>query len=262
MEEIFAALRPGARVLDLGSRGGSFPAARCPGRVVRADLELADSPDDFVQCDAAHLPFSDRSFAAVISNHSLEHFADCDAALSEIGRVIERGGALYVAVPDASTFTDRAYRWLGRGGGHVNAFTDPAALATRIERATGLPHRGTRILHTSLSFMNRANARTPPRKLLLFGAGSERLLAVLTYLLRRADARFGARWSVYGWALQFGGVSRVDTAPRTNVCVRCGAGHAAKDLRPHRRWLRYYECPACGARNLFTEDQDEARSAG
>lgn len=254
MEEIFAALRPDARVLDLGSRAGSFPAARCPGRVVRADIEPAASPDDFVQCDAARLPFRGGSFAAVISNHSLEHFADCDAALREMGRVIERGGALYVAAPDASTFTDRAYRWLGHGGGHVNAFTDADALAARIARATGLPHRGTRVLHTSLSFMNRANARKPPRRLLLFGGGSERFLVALTYLLRRADAWFGTRWSVYGWALQFGGIGRVDTAPRTNVCVRCGAGHTAKDLRPRRRWLRYYRCPGCGAANLFTDD--------
>jgi ubiquinone/menaquinone biosynthesis C-methylase UbiE len=40
----------------------------------------------FVQGDAARLPFADKTFAAVISNHSLEHFDDLAGALREIGR--------------------------------------------------------------------------------------------------------------------------------------------------------------------------------
>ena len=47
-----------------------------------------------MQADAAHLPFATASFDAVISNHSLEHFAQLDAALVEIGRVLKRPGKL------------------------------------------------------------------------------------------------------------------------------------------------------------------------
>ena len=54
-------------------------------------------------------------------------------------------------MPDASTFCDKLYRWLSRGGGHVNAFTSSAELAATIERSTGLKHRATKTLHTSLS---------------------------------------------------------------------------------------------------------------
>ena len=54
--------------------------------------------------------------------------------LAEIGRVLKPPGALYIAVPDASTFGDRLYRWLTWGGGHVNAFTSARELAATIEQ--------------------------------------------------------------------------------------------------------------------------------
>src|SRR5437016_3511852 len=68
MDEILRNLAPGARVLDLGSLTGSFPADRCPNALVlRVDLE-APAPgtvDGFIQADAARLPFPDRSFDSV-----------------------------------------------------------------------------------------------------------------------------------------------------------------------------------------------------
>jgi SAM-dependent methyltransferase/ribosomal protein S27AE len=233
------------RVLDLGSGGGSFAM---PGfAVTRVDID----PGGDVQADAAALPFRDAAFAAVVSNHSLEHIARLDEALSEIGRVIAPNGALYVAVPDASTLCDRIYRWAASGGGHVNPFTSAPELAARIERATGLPHRATRVLHTSLSFLNRRNVRGwPGVRWLALGAGSETLLRCWSGLARACDRRFGTRLSVYGWALYFGGIAEgIDTRPWTNVCVRCGAGHADAGLDV--RWGRW-KCPACGAANFFS----------
>ena len=56
MDEILRNLRAGARVLDLGSLTGSFPAHCCPDAlVVRLDLEAPapGSVDNFVQADAA-----------------------------------------------------------------------------------------------------------------------------------------------------------------------------------------------------------------
>ena len=87
------------------------------------------------------MPFPAEAFDAIVSNHSLEHFVELEATLREIGRVIKRGGVLYVAVPDASTLTDRIYRWLARGGGHVNAFRAPRDVIDPVEKLTGLPHR-------------------------------------------------------------------------------------------------------------------------
>src|SRR5579864_6998983 len=110
MYEILHNLRAGANVLDLGALTGSFPVDCCPSAlVVRVDLEgpAAGSCDGFVQADAARLPFRDHSFDTVSANHSLEHIHGLPAALGEIGRVVCPEGSLYVAVPDASTFSDR-----------------------------------------------------------------------------------------------------------------------------------------------------------
>jgi SAM-dependent methyltransferase/DNA-directed RNA polymerase subunit RPC12/RpoP len=239
------------RVLDLGSREGSYDARAYPFRTVRVDLDR--SAGISVQADAARLPFASECFDALVSNHSLEHFTDLDGAIAEISRVVKRPGAAFIAVPDAATFTDRLYRWLARGGGHVNRFTSADKLTARIEQASGLECRGVRVLHTSLSFLNPHNRRArAPRKLLLLAGGWEPLLVALSFALRAADRAFRTRLSVYGWAFYFG-CAPADASAWTNVCVRCGAGHAARDLRPGV--LRFYRCPGCGARNLFTPDR-------
>ena len=102
-------------------------------------------------------------------------------------------------------------------------------LIARVERACGLQHVATRLLHTSLSFLNKRRVRGwPRRKLWLLGGGGERSLAALTYLLRR----LGSRASVYGWALYFGAIREaIDSDSWTNVCIRCGAGHSVTNKR-------------------------------
>src|SRR4051794_24946691 len=116
MQEILATLPAGARVLDLGCQYGSFPVHATAAAVVRLDRDAPPTAPgaDFVQADAARLPFASDSFDAVIANHSLEHFDQLDSVLGEIGRILHASGALYVAVPDASTLTDRIYRWVGK----------------------------------------------------------------------------------------------------------------------------------------------------
>jgi ubiquinone/menaquinone biosynthesis C-methylase UbiE len=114
VHEVLASLGRGQRVLDIGSGAGSFDAPEGRFITIRADLDRPSAPAaNFTQADAAHLPFPPNAFDAVISNHSLEHFDDLAGALAEIARVVKPDGALYVAVPDASTFRDRLYRWLG-----------------------------------------------------------------------------------------------------------------------------------------------------
>lgn len=265
MDEILALLADGARVLDLGSGAGSF---RAPGRVrvVRADIvvpAVMDKSEPYVVCSADRLPFRAESFDALILHHSLEHFHNLGACLKELGRVAAPGCALYLSVPDASTLTDRIYRWLGRGGGHVNPFVDPDELASSVSRATGLRHSGTRTLRTSLSFLNRRTAGAKrPRRMIFFLGGWEPLLRWLTYLWRRCDEVMGTRFSVYGWSMYFGPVAPAGGPEITNVCIRCGAGHPAAWLKEQglvrlRRWLPgYYHCPACGTRNYFTHDPD------
>jgi SAM-dependent methyltransferase len=262
MHEILENLAPGKYVLDLGSGPGSFPSSIGPFTAIRVDLDYPFGPaPNFAQADAVHLPFADRAFDAVISNHSLEHFRDLRGALAEIGRVLKPTGALYVAVPDASTFCDRLYRWLARGGGHVNPFTSAPELAATIEHATHLRHVDTRTLFTSLSYLHRKNRRVcGPRRHLLAGGGTEISLHLFTCFARLSDRLFGTRLSVYGWALYFGSFAvPVDTDTWSNVCIRCGSGAQSEWLRHlnvvRRRYLfPVYPCPNCGTTNLFSED--------
>lgn len=269
MHEILSQMSAG-RVLDLGSRGGSFDPRRRGFRTVRVDLDSPAGAEntDRVRADAARLPFRDGCFHAIIANHSLEHFQCLDEALAEIGRTAADGAALYVSVPDVRTISDRIYRWLGRGGGHVNGFDSAAVLAKRIESRTGLRHAATRVLYTSLSFLNAKNfTARPPRRMLLLGGGSERAVFLLNYLLRKVGrlgraGRLGwQRADLYGWALYFGqiGAPVSETAWR-NVCLRCGSGHPSAALESERAVRRrfgvlaVYRCPGCGAANPYTPD--------
>ena len=270
MIHLVSRLAAGARVLDLGAAAGSFPDIRQDVCVIRLDLQVAAgaAAGRLVQGDAARLPFGNGVFDLLVSNHSLEHFVELEAVVREMGRVARPGAGLYVAVPDAGTLTDRIYRWIGRGGGHVNPFRKPAEVITLIERLSGLSHRATRDLYSSLSFLNARNIRGwPPKKLLLFANGDERFLAALLWALRTIDRIFGTGLSRYGWEFHFGGADPGGPRePWVNVCVRCGAGHSAEYLRERASsWrklgpIESYRCPACGGFNLFSAEPGAADS--
>lgn len=262
MHEILRSLGAGARVLDLGCYDGSFGSEACPGaQVIRLDRVSHPAVSGFVQADAARLPFPSASFHAVVANHCLEHMDDVDGVLREIGRVLCPNGALFVSVPDGSTWTDRIYRWVYHGGEHVNLFCSAPELAARVTTATGMKFVAARTLYSSLWFLNGARFEPrPPRKLLLLANGDLRAIAWLTYFLRLADRALGTRGSVYGWAMYFGNLAEpVQTEAWTNVCVGCGVGRSSAALISNRRlrrrlFLQEYHCPACGAWNLFTTD--------
>lgn len=252
MHELIANLPSGARVLDLGARTGSFHTERRDITVLRLDLEKPGERQSgaYIIGDAAHMPLKAGSLELVISNHSLEHFSDLQGALCEIGRVLKGGGGFYVAVPDATTLTDHIYRWMARGGGHVNAFRKPEDVIDAVHKETGLEYRGGYPLYSSLSFLNRRNIRgRRGKKMILFLGGSERFLAMLMWGLKRVDRWFGTRLSLYGWTFYFGSARPERDCAWLNVCVRCGCGcpdeAAAALARGH--WWR---C-ACGGANLL-----------
>lgn len=255
LNRLIESLPPGARVLDLGARSGSFSTGRADLAIVRADLEPPEARKSgaYVAADAARLPFAAESFDAVISNHSLEHFPELEESVREIGRVVKPTGALYVAVPDAGTLSDRIYRWMGRGGGHVNPFRSAAQVIALIERLTPLGHRATVVLTASLSFLNARNfTAPPPRRIALFAWGNETGLAVLNAILRRIDRACGTRLAIYGWAFYFGAVTPgLVEGPFPNVCVRCGSGVPLSHLLQTGAARRFtWRCP-CGGFNFL-----------
>jgi SAM-dependent methyltransferase len=263
VHEVLKILPREAVILDIGSARGSFAGSAVCGSVIRIDLgrmSPSDAPNvSHVQADAARLPIRDSSIDYAVCNHSLEHMDDLHGVLAELKRVLKAGAALYVSVPDASTLTDRIYRWLARGGGHVNPFTDPRTLAHTIESETGCPHLHTWTLYSSLSFLNRHDIiGRRQHKLLLFGGGNERFLALLVRFFHAIDEALGTRLSVYGWAMYFGDtrIAPIVTQVRShrNVCVRCGSAHPRGALEHsivRIGWARAWTCPVCLGWNLL-----------
>jgi ubiquinone/menaquinone biosynthesis C-methylase UbiE len=107
-------LAAASRVLEVGCGPGSLWVSnreRIPdgwhlvltdfsrGMVEQAQLNLtsADIEAGYANADAQALPFGDRLFDAVIANHMLYHVPDRGKALSEIQRVLKRGGRLYAS---------------------------------------------------------------------------------------------------------------------------------------------------------------------
>jgi arsenite methyltransferase len=108
-------LKPGERVLDLGSGAGtdSLVAARMVGpggsvtgidmtpemldKARRSAAEMGAENVEFVEGEGEKLPFADASFDVVISNGVIDLIPDKDAVFSELYRVLAPGGRIQVA---------------------------------------------------------------------------------------------------------------------------------------------------------------------
>jgi arsenite methyltransferase len=108
-------LKPGERVLDLGSGAGtdSLVAAQMvgPDGLVRgidmtpqmlakaraAATEMGATNAEFTEAEADALPFPDGSFDVVISNGVIDLIPDKDAVFGEIQRVLAPGGRIQIA---------------------------------------------------------------------------------------------------------------------------------------------------------------------
>jgi SAM-dependent methyltransferase len=107
-------LRPGARVLDFGCYDG-YVLRKLRDRyaiegvgvdVSQNALALARARNTsealtFVQDDGLALPFESESFDVVVCSEILEHVPELDPVLSELTRVLVRGGRLYATMPNA-----------------------------------------------------------------------------------------------------------------------------------------------------------------
>lgn len=94
-------IKPGSRVLDIGSGGEPFPYAnflmdRYPGKTQHRYNKLKTNNLPFSVGDLLDLPYKDKSFDFVYCAHVLEHVEDPAKALDEILRVGKRG---YIEVP-------------------------------------------------------------------------------------------------------------------------------------------------------------------
>jgi SAM-dependent methyltransferase len=220
-------------------------------------------------CAESHsLPLAGRSFDFVVCHHSLEHFSDAAGVIREIRRVLKTQGRLFVSVPDGGSFSDRLYRLLFCGGGHVQRFSFASAVGA-IEAGTGLRLAGSQELFTSFIFVDKRNfvpaprGRQPgpfPRRMRWLGRLPSWSFSFARLSLnlgsRLADYCFSTGFSRYGWALVFDAGAR-RPAPETpeeepgdwNVCMSCGSALEGAIVRRVAGLL--YRCPYCSSLNCF-----------
>jgi len=149
-------VQDGHRVLDAGCGGGrhAFRALMnkcsvwatdlCKQELQAVKLGIWDrSNQGFIkgqclafQSDIFRLPFPDEFFDRVLIAEVMEHLYEDEKALTELVRVLKKGGKLAVTVP--TCFTEKVYRFLSdeyfnTPGGHVRIY-HPTELAEKITR--------------------------------------------------------------------------------------------------------------------------------
>ncbi len=81
--------------LELGSGGGFFRAIL--PTIVTSDIKPVDGIDRVI--DGQSLPFDDESIRAIYAMHVIHHIPDIERFLSELRRVVPRGGGLVAVEP-------------------------------------------------------------------------------------------------------------------------------------------------------------------
>jgi SAM-dependent methyltransferase len=118
--EAIAACRP-QRVLEVGG-GDGWLAARMRDEL-RCEVTLVDQSERMVElatsrgvhaqlCDVQELPFDDATFDTVVAAWMLYHVQDIVRGLSEIARVLERGGHL-VALTNSRRHCEEVFDLIG-----------------------------------------------------------------------------------------------------------------------------------------------------
>lgn len=124
VERALHAVPPGGRLLDLGCDDGlrtlQFATASRAGEIHGVELDSDSAAAarakgiTVVEADLnERLPFSDEMFDAVVSNQVIEHLADTDVFVAEIGRVLRPRGLAVVSTENLASWHNIAALALG-----------------------------------------------------------------------------------------------------------------------------------------------------
>ena len=135
----FYEIKEGARVLELGCGTGAMwfehkdVLEKC-SEVVLSDFSeamlqtakenLGDVKNvEYKVIDIQDIPFEDEYFDVVIANCMLYHVPDIEKALSEVSRVLKKGGIFYAGTTGEHGIMETITDWLGIGTIYFNPFS-------------------------------------------------------------------------------------------------------------------------------------------
>lgn len=140
---------PGEKILDLGAGAGNV-AALVFQASNGAEIYAADPRDERISraktehpsirssvAGAEKLPYPDSNFDKVYTTMALHHFADLDASLREVARVLKRGGSFVILEVEPRSRLGVLFRFFGRLRGEHMKMMSQEELVKRID-ALGL----------------------------------------------------------------------------------------------------------------------------
>ena len=148
--------QPSAKVLDLGCGDGQFSLAIAKKIQIKkihgvdfSDYHLKKAQKAGLKTTKANLncklPFSDCSFDIIIANQVIEHLADIDLFLTEIFRILKRGGQAIIATENGSSWINIIAAIFGW---QIFSLTNISAKEIGIGNPLAL-HKGEKILHST-----------------------------------------------------------------------------------------------------------------
>ena len=115
-QKLFGPYLAGKKALDVGCGGGFFLNELRQLTALSIGIDLSgealriaanrNPKNNLVQGSAQQLPYSDQSFDCLFCLGSLEHFSDIPGALREMRRVVQKGGWLFLMMPNLFWYKD------------------------------------------------------------------------------------------------------------------------------------------------------------
>ena len=94
------------------------------GMIAEAKKNIGEAPNvEYQLIDIQEIPFEDEYFDVVIANYMLYHVPNIDKAVSEVRRVLKKGGLFYAGTTGENGIMETIAKLLGLDLVYVNTFS-------------------------------------------------------------------------------------------------------------------------------------------